>query len=135
MNNFLQVFVYGTLKPAQVNYPAYCQGQVIEEKKVYTLGTLYYLSAVGYPAMTPGTTKVYGYLLVFRDVSHIQYLDRLEGYLEGRSQEENEYQRELVKIYSRSDIFLGEVWGYLMRPHRIGLYQGVLVLDGYFNGD
>jgi len=135
MNELLKVFVYGTLKPGQVNYTAYCQGRIIEEKKAYTFGRLYYLKALGYPAMTPGTHKVYGYLLVFNDFTHLQQLDRLEGYQSERSPEENEYQRKLIHIYADSDTSSDSAWAYLMTPDKIALYQGIVLESGYFKAD
>jgi len=36
----MEVFVYGTLKPKESNYSAYCAGKVINSKTAYTKGHL-----------------------------------------------------------------------------------------------
>jgi gamma-glutamylcyclotransferase (GGCT)/AIG2-like uncharacterized protein YtfP len=50
----MEVFVYGTLKPKESNYSAYCAGKVINSKTAYTRGHLYHLTALGYPGLTEG---------------------------------------------------------------------------------
>ncbi len=135
MNEFLQVFVYGSLKPGEIHYPRYCQGKTIREIKVYTFGQLYYLKALGYPAMTPGTDKVHGYLLGFSDPAHLEKIDQLEDYDAGRAQKENEYQRELVEVYLSWDQAPEKAWAYLMKPEKIQLYQGVVIKSGWFSGE
>ncbi|MDJ0558299.1 MAG: gamma-glutamylcyclotransferase, partial [Microcystis sp. M53599_WE4] len=47
----MEVFVYGTLKPKESNYSAYCAGKVINSKTAYTKGHLYHLTALGYPGL------------------------------------------------------------------------------------
>ena len=59
----LRVFVYGTLKPGEANYEFYCGSEVVETKKAWTRGELYTLPQ-GYPAMTTGNDKVYGFAFV-----------------------------------------------------------------------
>ncbi len=39
----LRVFVYGTLKPGEVNYQKYCNGKVVEQERALTLGQLFAL--------------------------------------------------------------------------------------------
>ncbi|MFM2312591.1 MAG: hypothetical protein RLZZ04_1867, partial [Cyanobacteriota bacterium] len=98
----LDVFVYGTLKPGEANFPAYCKGKVIAQIPAYTWGDLYALP-VGYPAMTKGKNKVQGILLSFSDRQILKNLDQLEGYQSHRERDLNEYYRALVAVYSLGD--------------------------------
>ncbi|MDB9315329.1 gamma-glutamylcyclotransferase [Spirulina sp. CS-785/01] len=73
----LSVFVYGTLKPGERNYPRYCAGKVVQQQPAFTWGTLYHLS-LGYPGMTEGEEKVQGTLLTFSDERVLADLDSLQ---------------------------------------------------------
>lgn len=114
------VFVYGTLKPGEVNYPRFCEGFVATAEPVLTPGKLYQIPHQspampnGYPALTLEPGWVEGYLLSFTTADVLTRLDQLEDYQIGRSPEENEYQRQLVPIYDREKNFLTEAWGYIM---------------------
>ncbi|MBP0018701.1 MAG: gamma-glutamylcyclotransferase [Cyanobacteria bacterium SBLK] len=123
------VFVYGTLKPGEVNYRGYCQGKAIAAFPAYALGDLYALS-LGYPAMTPGREKVWGALLKFNDPEVLQSLDRLEEYEPGRRREENEYQRQEISIYHPSGELLGTAWAYLMEREKIEKLGGRSIPSG-----
>lgn len=125
----LDVFVYGTLKPGERNYPIYCEGKTLQEKEAYTNGTLYHLS-LGYPGLLEGEGKARGILLTFADETALLELDELEDYRLGRSARENEYQRKKIPVYSLAQEFLGEVWGYVMTPEKIRQYQGKPILSG-----
>ncbi len=122
----LKVFVYGTLKPGEANFSAYCNGYVESQQKAYTKGILYTLP-VGYPAMTEGDKKVQGVLLTFNDSDVLQALDRLEGYQPQRSSSLNEYYRRLVSVYDISDRIIGQAWAYFMTPAKVKQYQGTLI--------
>ena len=121
-----QVFVYGTLKPGEYNYQKYCQGKTIAEIPAYTIGELYHL-APGYPAMTEGNRQVEGYLLSFANKDILQSLDILEGYSERNAPELNDYNRELITVYSLSDEPLGEAWVYVMSIKNIAAFGGKLL--------
>ncbi|MEB3311851.1 MAG: gamma-glutamylcyclotransferase [Snowella sp.] len=125
----MNVFVYGTLKPGERNYPTYCQGKAIAEHKVYTYGKLYHL-CLGYPGMTAGQDKITGYLLTFADQSVLAELDELETYDPQVKPEQNEYQRQLIPIYDLEDHYLGEAWGYVMTPEKIKAFQGMYLPSG-----
>ena len=127
------MFVYGTLKPGEVNYSPYCQGKVIEAIRGYTRGRLYTLS-LGYPAMTEGEGKVRGFLLTFADRAILADLDQLEDFQAERSPEDNEYQRRLTIVYQLSGKLLGEAWCYFMTPAKIKQLQGVLLPSGWWQG-
>jgi gamma-glutamylcyclotransferase (GGCT)/AIG2-like uncharacterized protein YtfP len=129
----LKVFVYGTLKPGECNYPLYCQNQVIQSRKVYTYGQLYHLNQVGYPGMTEGDQKVYGYVLTFTDETPLPILDKLETYDPQSPPQENEYDRRLIPIYDlESSHFLEQVWGYVMRPEKVQELEGIALPSGWW---
>lgn len=128
----LRVFVYGTLKPGECNYPLYCQGKTLNEQPVYTYGRLYDLN-LGYPGMTVGDQKVYGYLLVFSSVEVLADLDQLETYDGDRPSQENEYDRCLVDIYDLAGNLLEPAWGYLMRWQTIQRYEGMPIPSGIWS--
>ncbi|BAZ45287.1 AIG2 family protein [Chondrocystis sp. NIES-4102] len=128
----LKVFVYGTLKPGEVNYPIYCGGKVKSQRTVYTYGNLYSLS-LGYPAMTVGNNKVKGILLTFAESEILKGLDQLEDYQEERDNDLNLYYRNLIPIYI-DDQLLGEAWAYFMTAEKVKQYHGTLVESGWWSG-
>ena len=77
--NYIQVFVYGTLKPGEVNYQFYCAEYVVQFFPAVAKGLLYKLP-VGYPAMTKGNSNVYGFVLSFQSPKVLSKLDKLEDY-------------------------------------------------------
>ncbi|MDJ0725329.1 MAG: gamma-glutamylcyclotransferase [Prochloraceae cyanobacterium] len=125
----LKFFVYGTLKPGEINYKLYCQGLVVEEKLALTKGLLFDLS-LGYPAMMEGEGWIKGYLLTFKEKSILDTLDRLEDYQEKRSPSENEYYRKLIAIYNPELIEIGQAWGYFMNSEKIKQFQGIRLFSG-----
>lgn len=128
----MRVFVYGTLKPGEVNYQLYCAGKVRDEKIVYARGLLFDLP-LGYPAMTWGNGWVEGYLLSFNRESILGTLDQLEDYEEQRSLQENEYYRRLIAVYDDSKKPLGEAWAYLMVAGKVEQLGGVMLPSGRWN--
>ena len=129
----MKVFVYGTLKPGESNYPAYCGDRVTAAVEAYTWGQLYHLNRRGYPAMTFGASKIRGFLLTFADVSVLTSLDELEDFQPQRSPVDNEYQRQKISIFNLEDLLLGEAWGYLMRLERVQELGGVLIPSGWWS--
>ncbi len=125
------VFVYGTLKPSEINYPKYCAGKVIKEIKAFTWGQLFDLP-LGYPAMIEGNRKVEGFLLTFADSNILQSLDKLEEYQQQRSPQENEYNRFLIPVYNIEGESLGKAWGYLMNLSRVKKLGGTPVISGWW---
>ena len=129
----LKVFVYGTLKPGEVNYQRYC-ARHLDAKKAYTFGKLFALP-MGYPAMTLGDSLVYGYLLTFIDAKILNNLDILEDYQPSRQMSENLYNRQEVEIYDLQRRSLGLAWVYLMTPQQISQLKGSLLQrDGWWSG-
>jgi gamma-glutamylcyclotransferase (GGCT)/AIG2-like uncharacterized protein YtfP len=117
------VFVYGTLKPGERNYPHYCQGRVKQTRMVFTWGELYELS-LGYPGMTVGNNKVRGVLLTFPSEDILFELDDLEDYSPNRAPHQNQYQRRAIPVYDLNSDYLGEAWGYLMDLEQVRRYGG-----------
>ncbi|AFY38500.1 AIG2 family protein [[Leptolyngbya] sp. PCC 7376] len=126
----LQVFVYGTLKPEHVNFELFCAGLIQSVAPALTKGRLYQIPFYsdkyprGYPAMTSEEGWVEGYLLQFKNVGILEKLDRLEGYKEGRSPEENEYQRQRIQIFTPDKTPLTKAWGYIMTIEHVQELQG-----------
>lgn len=132
----IHVFVYGSLKPGEENYRRYCQGRVQSEVEAIAQGELYDFPSLGYPAMTPGLGRVYGYVLSFDDAALLQALDRLEEYDPHRPMAENMYYRETiwVEAYTLRDGSSErqplEAWCYLMHLDKIHTFGGVRVPSG-----
>lgn len=131
----LKVFVYGTLKPGEINYLPYCQGKVIEVSRAYTLGKLYHLCLLGYPGLTVGNEKIQGFLLSFVNEMILERLDQLESYQPQRLPEQNEYNRQKIPVYDLSGQPLGEAWGYLMSLKKVQEFQGVPVPSGWWTSE
>ena len=126
------VFVYGTLKPGQSNYQIYCVGKVVEEKRAIAFGQLFSLP-FGYPAMTPGTSHIQGYLLSFSDLQILPQLDWLEDYNPQRPIADNEYYRQQIEVYDTALNSLGTAWAYFMTPQKVRALGGTLLLDGWWS--
>ncbi|PSB01008.1 gamma-glutamylcyclotransferase family protein [Merismopedia glauca] len=125
----LKVFVYGTLKPGEINYQRYCLGKTVSEQPAIAYGQLYALP-VGYPAMTSGENHVCGFLLTFSDDRVLTALDRLEDYDPDRSSGENEYTRLWSHIFGLNGEKLGKAWVYQMSLAQVRDRGGVLLPDG-----
>ncbi len=128
----LRVFVYGTLKPGEANYEFYCGSEVVETKKAWTRGELYSLPQ-GYPAMTTGNDKVYGYLLSFNNPDVLSSLDELEDYNPQRPDKENLYNRTEVEIFDLENNSLGVAWAYFMNFMMIFQLKGTPQTDGWWS--
>ena len=131
MNN-LNVFVYGTLKPGEVNYERYCAGKVVEAKRAIAFGQLYHLS-LGYPALTLGENPVQGFVLTFADPGILSILDELEDYDPHRPPEANEYYRQQIETYCPTGQVLGSAWVYLMTFEQVQQLKGILIPSGWWS--
>lgn len=140
--SFIRVFVYGTLKPGEENYPRYCAGKLAvntgysfenQPLPAYTNGQLFDLP-VGYPGMAVGSNPVYGYLLNFREPSILRELDELEDYVPDRSPSQNLYNRDRVEVFHPQGQKLGSAWAYLMSLDNIYRLKGVLLTSGWWSG-
>lgn len=111
MTGWVKVFVYGTLKPGEENFEAYCLG-CPEALEAIAYGELYDLP-FDYPAMTRGDRVIYGYLLTL-DASVLPDLDELEGYDASQPDAQNEYIRQEIEVFNLAGRSLGIGWAYLM---------------------
>lgn len=127
----IKVFVYGTLKPSGKYYKIYCQGKTIEERKCWAKGKLFDLP-VGYPGMTEGDEKVYGYLLSFASYKELNNLDKLEGYTGIENSPLNEYERRKIMVYNDDNKPIDEVWCYFMPEKKIQELNGVFLPSGWW---
>lgn len=125
----LQVFVYGTLKPGEINFAAYCQSRGCEATPAMVFGRLYSLP-LGYPAITAGDLPVYGFLLSFPDATALAELDQLEDYDPTRPSEQNEYLREQTDVLLLDRTRVGSAWIYRMSPGRIQALGGIWLPQG-----
>ncbi len=127
----LKVFVYGTLKPGERNYPLYCT-QAVEVIKAIAYGKLYDLP-MGYPAaIFPESDFVRGYVLTFSDTTVLQALDELEDYYPHQPIDQSLYQRHQIEVYNPNFNSLGTVWTYSMSQQQIDFYGGVFVSNGWW---
>ncbi|ARV58139.1 hypothetical protein BZZ01_05360 [Nostocales cyanobacterium HT-58-2] len=131
-SDLLQIFVYGTLKPGEENYPAYCAGKVVNTTKAVVRGKLFALP-MGYPAMTPGNSLVHGYILSFANLDVLTRLDDLEDYDPARSASENLYNRKQIQTYTLQGSSLGWAWVYLMTEELARKLEGVHLPDGMWS--
>jgi gamma-glutamylcyclotransferase (GGCT)/AIG2-like uncharacterized protein YtfP len=125
----LRVFVYGTLKPGQSNYQAYCSDLASAIQPARLRGQLFDLP-MGYPGMIAGKDWVKGYLLSFTNEAVLADLDRLEDYQSDRPSHENEYQREWVEVFDEEERTLGFAWAYFMSLEKVEQYGGIWVANG-----
>lgn len=127
------MFVYGTLKPGEVNYQYYCAGKVLQVKRAIAFGKLFALP-LGYPAMTKGESPVQGFLLSFPDWAILDDLDFLEGFKPLAPAAQNEYDRQIIETYNLSLLSLGSAWVYLMTPQQVNSLGGVFLDQGWWSG-
>ncbi len=128
----IKVFVYGTLKPGEENYPRYFAGKVVNTTRAVAQGKLFALP-MGYPAMTPGENAVHGYLLSFTNLNVLTALDELEDYHPARTASENLYNREQTKTYDLQGYSLGWAWIYIMTEELAIQLGGVHQFDGWWS--
>ncbi|PPS45177.1 gamma-glutamylcyclotransferase [Chroococcidiopsis sp. TS-821] len=129
----INIFVYGTLKPGEVNYQRYCAGKVLQQRRAIAFGQLYELP-FGYPAMTSGEHRVQGFVLSFADAEILTYLDLLEDYNPQRPMEENEYYRQQIDTYNLDLSFLASAWAYFMTLKQVNDFGAKLLPDGWWSG-
>jgi gamma-glutamylcyclotransferase (GGCT)/AIG2-like uncharacterized protein YtfP len=79
----LPLFVYGTLRPGEKNYPAYLAGRTRREVAATVAGALFFATEGGYPCLLAGEGRVCGELMDLRHECYeaaLQELDALEEY-------------------------------------------------------
>jgi gamma-glutamylcyclotransferase (GGCT)/AIG2-like uncharacterized protein YtfP len=130
LNQSLQVFVYGTLKPGERSFQNYCLPYLNNQQPALAPGRIYHLP-VGYPAMTLEEGWVQGVLLTFNDPQVLDPLDGLEGYYPDRPQE-SEYRRIRHTIYTRDRRPLTEAWLYVMTREQVDGMDGQWLPHGHW---
>lgn len=125
------IFVYGTLKPGEVNYQRYCAGKVLSAQRAIAFGQLYALP-FGYPAMVPGDCPVHGFVLA-ADTEILSTLDWLEGYDSNQPTTANEYVRQQIETYNLDFQPLTAAWVYLMTLQQVQTLGGLLLPDGWWS--
>ena len=142
MMDTTQVFVYGTLKPGEINYHI-CERFVVAVEPAIALGQLYSLP-FGYPAMTiTSQEKVHGHLLTFHSTQILEILDAFEQhdpiefvrYAPTQQLELNQYQRQKIQTFSAINEPLAPAWAYLMSNQQVNRLGGTLIRAGCWNSD
>jgi gamma-glutamylcyclotransferase (GGCT)/AIG2-like uncharacterized protein YtfP len=132
----LEVFVYGTLKPGERNY-AVCAAEVIAVRPAIAFGQLFHLP-LGYPAMTPGTAAIRGFVLSFDDPAMLEILDQFEQHdpvvlsqiAPKVPLQQCQYDRQLVQTFDPDDRNpLGQAWVYRMSFQQVESLSGVCVIQ------
>ena len=131
MSHDWKVFVYGTLKPGGYYWLEFCEGKLAADPLPAKIrGELYDLH-VGYPGLLlKGDTWVRGYVLEFANEADFLRLDYLEGYVPGRPEAGNEYNRLRVDCFAPEGDALGEVWVYEMTPATMERHGGTSIENG-----
>jgi gamma-glutamylcyclotransferase (GGCT)/AIG2-like uncharacterized protein YtfP len=117
----VNVFVYGTLKPNQVNHYL-IESKIIKVSEGFTYGELYDLP-LGYPAMIQGSSQVKGFLLSLENETVLQTLDDFE---------DDFYERLLIPIEQTTGEKLGSAWAYLTTAEEIKRLGGILIPSGWW---
>lgn len=132
-----QVFVYGTLKPGEINYSE-CSSFVVQAQPAVTYGQLYHLP-LGYPALTlDGSDLVYGMVLSFTDPAVLEHLDVFEQHDLAHLQrlyphcppEQVQYARQSIRIATPELHPLGTAWAYVMTCTQVQQLAGIRVMSG-----
>ena len=140
MTEYIQVFVYGTLKPGEVNYRI-CAPYVLKAQPAIASGQVYHLP-FNYPAMAIATEgMVQGVLLSFADAEILTILDDFEQHdptafqrlLPQHAVEAYQYSRKKIQTYTPKRTPLEAAWGYVMELDQIYHLQGLLIPDGYWS--
>ncbi len=137
---FVQVFVYGTLKPGEANYRI-CEPYVVETQPAIAQGRLFHLP-LGYPAAAfRETAWVQGYVLTFADPEILPMLDKFEQHDPSQFQhyapalilEHHQYDRQQIKTFTTERSPLGFAWSYGMTLKQIQHLGGQEVQGGIWS--
>lgn len=99
MNKNINLFVYGSLREGFFNYEKYLQGKVISiTPAVLSDMDLYHMPYKGYPAITKGTGKILGEIVVVENYEDtISAIDKMEGFI-SENNPSNEYHKTLLDV-------------------------------------
>ncbi|NUN63787.1 gamma-glutamylcyclotransferase [Pseudanabaena biceps] len=131
-----RVFVYGTLKPKEDNFEAYCADGILSSQPAIAYGEIFALP-MGYPAMVLGdqsSQSVYGYLFTFPDRRTLESLDELEDYQCDRPSCENLYNRQEIEVFDLAVNSLGLAWVYVMTKEQVNKFNGIPQPNGSWSG-
>jgi gamma-glutamylcyclotransferase (GGCT)/AIG2-like uncharacterized protein YtfP len=132
MNEPLYLFVYGTLKPGEVNFDRYC-ATARSAQAAWVQGRLYALP-LGYPGLVwGGADRASGVLLTFDDSAGLAAIDELEDYSPDRPPERNEYQRLWLPVFGDpvAGLPIGSAWVYGMTADRVATLGGMAIDGGW----
>lgn len=96
----LPVFVYGTLRPGEKNYPGYLAGRTTNELPGTVAGELFFVVDGGYPYLAPGKGRVRGELIELQPRHYqatLAALDALEEY-DPQDEEHSVYLRRKAEV-------------------------------------
>ncbi len=137
MSDIIKVFVYGTLKPGEVQHQL-CVNQIEKPRPAIVQGQLYHLP-FGYPAMTLDEKGiVHGFVLSFSDPAILQILDDYEQHAPEYFQthapdlslEAHQYHRLQIATFHPDQSPLDFAWCYVMTSQQITALRGRLVSNG-----
>lgn len=131
----INVFAYGTLQPGAVN-DWVCK-DAVAVKPAIAHGSLFVLP-FGYPAMTSGNSIVHGVILSFTSTDILARLDAFERhdpdvfyrYVPDQAIEQNQYDRQCIKVYDEAQNHLGFASAYLMTAEQICRLGGIFIPNG-----
>lgn len=109
----LPLFVYGTLLPGEVNYPAYLKDRTANEQPATVQGSLWLVEDEDYPYLLGGPGAVYGMLIdliPWAYTATLAAIDRLEDF-DPQVPKTSLYLRRRVKVWL-SDGQTTNAWGY-----------------------
>lgn len=138
--SIIRVFVYGTLKPGEVNHKV-CEKHVVDSQPAIAQGELYHLP-LGYPAMTlEGTNLIHGVVLSFADPDILNILDAFEQHdpekfyqiAPNQSLAANQYHRAWLKLLTPKPSNVQTAWGYVMTSEQIHCLNGTPVANGIWS--
>lgn len=135
----VNIFVYGTLKPGERNYPV-CAREVASARPAIAPGHLFALP-FGYPAMVPDPSHsgwVQGFLLALVNSESLTRLDAFEQhdseefrrYAPGLLLHQHQYQRQPIDTFDPDQNRLMTAWAYLMTAEQVRRLGGILLPDG-----
>ncbi|MFG2328506.1 gamma-glutamylcyclotransferase family protein [Streptomyces sp. NPDC048604] len=113
----LPFFVYGTLRPGEVNHDLFLRGRVTAEEPARLTGALLY-DGPGYPYAAHGDGRVAGELVTAAPGAYAELLvvlDRLEDYF-GPRHPRNLYERERREVLRLRDGATVPAWVYFAAP-------------------
>jgi gamma-glutamylcyclotransferase (GGCT)/AIG2-like uncharacterized protein YtfP len=135
----VRVFVYGTLKPGEVNDWVY-RGYAVTAVPAIAQGQLYHLP-FGYPALTVGSDRIQGVLLSFDNPHLLNVLDQFEQHdpvaLRRLVPEGNlaayGYRRQTLALWDLQGKAFGDAWFYAISPAAVQQMGGIRIRQGVWS--